>query len=548
MHPVAQPFWRRTLAPVLALPLAAAGCASPLAQDSADAIRRDIGYLADDSLAGREAGSPEYEKAARYVAGRMRNMGLRPGGTDGAYLQTVPMRGNYRVPGDSQCILLPRQGPPVTLRFGRDYSTHHHWRSPRTALRAPLVFAGYGVVSPRFKRNDYAGLDVRGRIVVLLRGGSPDLPSEERAYFQDETDVEAARQGAVGLLYVPTRESEKVFPWRKATANLMREGMTWVDRDGSAWDPAAGLVVGASLNMDSAARLFTGAPRSYRQVLDEAEKGPVKGFGLPMEARLAQGSRLRDLASSNVIGVLEGSDPTLKHEAIVLSAHLDHLGRKRDAKPGEDNVYNGALDNAAGVATLLEAARLFGASGQTPRRTLVFLVSTAEEKGLVGADYFARHPTLPAGMKIVANVDLDMPLLSFDFADVIAFGAQHSSIGETVAQVARRMGLTLAPDPWPEEATFVRSDHYRFVQQGVPAVFLVTGITSTDPKEDGRKRWQDFLQNRYHQVDDDLGQPIRYAVGAKFALINYLVTRELADAARAPTWNKNDFFAEMYAR
>lgn len=541
--------------PLASLVLAACASAPPaptpaaaLPQASAAYIERDLRVLADDRLAGREAGSPGYDEAARYVAARFAEVGLKPGGADGSYLQPVPLRGSTRIPEQAELKLFPAQGKARSLRYGRDYYVSRNPQAERTALRAPLVFAGYGVVSPRFKRDDYAGLDVRGKIVVLLDGGSRDLPSEERAYFSSESEMEAARRGAVGVINVPTRESEQVFPWKKVAEYLPREGMTWLDAQGRPHVRDADLALSAWLNMDSAAALFNGAPRSYAQILDEAEKGGVRGFELPGSASMAQGTRNRNLSSTNVVGVLPGADPLLKNEVIVLSGHLDHLGTRPGAKKGEDAIYNGAMDNAAGIATLIEAARLAVASGQPPRRTLVFLAVTAEEKGLIGADYYARQPQLSPGQRIVGNINLDMPLLSFDFADVIAFGASHSSLGASVERAAAKIGVKLAPDPWPQEAIFVRSDHYRFVQQGVPAVFLVTGTTSTDPKEDGAKRWGEFLGQRYHQVSDDLNQTIRYDVGAKFALINYLVTRELADAPAAPAWKDGDFFAEIYAR
>jgi Zn-dependent M28 family amino/carboxypeptidase len=236
---------------------------------------------------------------------------------------------------------------------------------------------------------------------------------------------------------------------------------------------------------------------------------------------------------------LPGSDSRLKNEYIVLSAHLDHIGITPPVNG--DAINNGALDNASGVATTLEVARLFQAGGTAPKRSILFLIDTAEEKGLVGAEYFARNPTVPAG-SIVADVDLDMPILTYDFTDVTAFGADRSTIGPSVKRAADRMNIKLSPDPSPDEGFFTRSDHYRFVEQGVPAVFLATGFANG-----GEAAYRDFLAKHYHKPSDDLSLPIRYDAGAKFARLNYEITRELADGAR-PSWNKGDFFAEKFVK
>jgi Zn-dependent M28 family amino/carboxypeptidase len=227
----------------------------------------------------------------------------------------------------------------------------------------------------------------------------------------------------------------------------------------------------------------------------------------------------------------------LKNEYVVLSGHLDHIGITPPVNG--DSINNGALDNASGVATTLEVARLF--RGHPPRRSVLFLIDTAEEKGLIGAEYFAHNPTVPLSA-ITADVDLDMPILTYDFTDVTAYGADRSSIGPSVRRAAATMDVKLSPDPEPDEGIFTRSDHYRFVEQGVPAVFLATGFANG-----GEAATKFFMKNNYHKPSDDLSQPIRYDVGAKFARLNYAITRELADGAR-PSWNTGDFFAGKFVR
>jgi Zn-dependent M28 family amino/carboxypeptidase len=292
--------------------------------------------------------------------------------------------------------------------------------------------------------------------------------------------------------------------------------------------------------------VFAGAPRTLDAVLKEADKagGKPKGFPLKTTARIQGESTASRITSPNVIAVLPGSDPALANEYVVLSAHLDHIGLA-STKPGEpadkDRINNGALDNAAGIATMLEVARAMAEAPDKPRRSIIFLASTGEEKGLIGADYYAQHPTVPA-KAIVGNVDLDMPLLLYPFTDVIAFGADHSSLGPIVAAAVKPMGVKLSPDPMPQEGIFVRSDHYMFVRRGVPAVFLATGFANG-----GEKAWGAFLSGAYHHPDDDMKQKIDWQAGARFAEANYRITRAMADADTPPLWNQGDFFGDTFA-
>jgi len=211
------------------------------------------------------------------------------------------------------------------------------------------------------------------------------------------------------------------------------------------------------------------------------------------------------------------------------------------ARPPEDAIFNGAMDNASGVATLIEAARSFVASGKPPRRSMMFIATTGEERGLLGADYFAAHPTVPRG-SIVSLVDLDMPLLTYDFTDVVAYGSDESTIGKTVAEAAASMGLAVSPDPMPDQSLFVRSDHYRFVLRGIPALFLMTGQANG-----GKQAWDEYFARFYHRVGDDLSQPFRWESGAKFAELNYRIARRLADSDQPPLWYAGSYFGDTYA-
>uniref|UniRef100_B0SZ64 Peptidase M28 n=1 Tax=Caulobacter sp. (strain K31) TaxID=366602 RepID=B0SZ64_CAUSK len=535
-----------TVQPVFAAPVAKAKPAAtkPAASftPSPAAIKAHMSFLADDLLEGRESGTRGYDIAANYVASQYAVMGVKPAGDNGSYLQQVPLTA-YRSVNEGGVSYTTADGKSGALTFGEDYLPSAQARQADTSVTAPLVFVGYGINAPERGRDDYAGLDVKGKIVVLLTGAPSGFQTEIRAHYSN-TNVkraEAARRGAVGVITLPTTSSEKRRPFERGVANYQEWKMTWSDARGVAYVRGAEAPGLATLSLKGGAKLFTGAPVTLESVLAEAEtpEGLVKGFDLPVNVTIQLKTEIEKRRSSNVVGLIEGSDPTLKAQTIILSAHLDHLGiHGKDA----DKINNGALDNASGVATMLEVARGFKEAKTKPKRSIVLLAVTAEEKGLIGSEYFANNPTVPkAG--IAADVNLDMPILLYDFQDVIAFGADRSSIGPAVARAAGRVGIGLSADPLPEEGLFTRSDHYRFVEQGVPSVFLMTGF-----KNGGEKGFKDFLATHYHKPNDDLNQPINYEAGARFALVNYEIARELADMPARPSWNKGDFFGTLFGK
>ncbi|HEX8233385.1 MAG TPA: M28 family metallopeptidase [Caulobacteraceae bacterium] len=534
----------RVLALAVAASLMAGGLASaetaPEFQPSPDRIRAHMAFLASDLLEGREAGTRGYDIAANYVAAEFAKLGLKPAGDAGSYLQRVPLTA-YRPAGEGGVTLRARSGRTTPLVFGQDYVPAAAPLGSETRVSAPLVFVGYGVAAPAFGRDDYKGLDVRGKIVVMLAGAPKAIPGEERAHYGGRGKrLEAARRGAVGVITVWTPTRERVVPFERTRSTWRSWSMTWRGADGQAYFPGPGSPALANVSLQGAEKLFAGAKVPWAKIVAAAEKkaGDPPRFDLPVTAEVALTTELKPMESANVAGLMPGSDPAVQDQVIVLSAHLDHLGITNPVNG--DAINNGAMDNASGIATMLEAARGFAEGGRPPRRPLLFLAVTAEEKGLVGSEYFAHNPTLPKA-SLAGDVNLDMPILSYDFRDVTAFGGDRSSMGPAVRRAAQRLGLQVTPDATPEEGIFTRSDHYRFVEQGIPAVFLKTGDLNG-----GAQATAAFRRDRYHRPSDDLSQPIDYAAGARFARVNYEIAREIADAHERPTWNPGDFFGTLF--
>jgi Zn-dependent M28 family amino/carboxypeptidase len=525
---------RKWLTCLLTPVFVSAAFAQPANDPSAANIRAHMAFLASDKLKGREAGSPEYDIAANYVADQMKQLGLTPMGGKGSYFQHVPLLA-YRTRDQGVLSLHDETGHTTPLLFGKDYLIGGSPLAETIQMDAPLVFVGYGLVAPG--RDDYRGLDVKGKIVVALSGAPKFLQTEERAYYRSaRVKLAAARaRGAVGYVSVGTLTGEKLYPFANSVRQYRSWDMTWRQPDGKPF-VASPLPWLAGISVAGAAKLF-GADTGKILAAAETQAGGVRGFVLPLSLKAILHSEIKTMESENIVGLLPGADPKLKSEFVVLSAHLDHIGITPPVKG--DSINNGALDNASGVATTLEVAQLFRQDRQPLKRSVLFLIDTAEEKGLIGAEYYAHNPSVAP---IVADVDLDMPILTYDFTDVVAFGADRSSIGPAVKRAAASMNVKLSPDPMPDEGIFTRSDHYRFVEQGVPAVFLATGYANG-----GETAIKSFMKTNYHKPSDDLSQPIRYEVGAKFARLNYAITRELADGAR-PSWNKGDFFAAKFAR
>ncbi|CAN5118653.1 M20/M25/M40 family metallo-hydrolase [soil metagenome] len=536
--------FRSAVAIVLAAAIASDALAAGFTPEP-EAIRGHIGFLASDLLRGREPGTPGFDIAAAYVASRFTELGLKPGGDAGSYLQRVPLVG-YRPAEQGEIKLSGAAGGPVDLVFGEDYRPAASPTVTEVDLKgAPMVFVGFGVSSPEKGHDDYAGLDVKGKIVVALAGARMDYPnlSQERNYYLSPRTKrqEAAKRGAIGFLTLNSPASERQVSFERANRTWQTWATSWRTPQGTGPAIGAGAVPMGTISVKGAAKLFAGSGHTPEEIYDAAVSAAANppAFDLAVKADVRLKSETRTIESANVAGIIEGSDPKLRGEYVVMSAHLDHLGVAANPT-GPDAIYNGALDNAAGIATLLEVARGFMQDKVKPKRSVIILAVTGEEKGELGSEYFAVNPTVPK-TSIIADVNLDMPILKYDFKDVVAFGAERSTVGPAVGRAAARHGVKLSPDPVPEQGIFTRSDHYRFVEQGVPSVMLMLGFANG-----GEAAFKTFMAERYHKVGDDTSQMIDYQAAAKFAGVNYEIAKELANAKDRPKWNPGDFFGEKF--
>lgn len=528
-----------------ASPLAAEPAAEPVF--SPDQVRAHVEFLADDLLEGRDAGTRGYDIAALYVASRFDALGLKPGGSKGWYQPIEFARARFKKDAPATITI-----GGTAFQNGVDVMMTANSREADQLIEASAVFVGYGLDSPDHGFDDYSGIDVRGKIVVLLAGVPAGRTSSEiAAHLNSEKARMAERRGAIGVITVPTRAFLEGTPWKRLAGYSASSRYVWIGQDGKPWSSAPGIRASAYAHGPAAEALFARARMTLDRVLDDAaRKGSMpRGFALKAPVRIERHSVVEKIASSNVLGVIPGSDPALAREVVMITAHLDHDGVDPKLEGDKvynlegDKVYNGAMDNAAGIATMLEVARAFAESKDRPRRTIVFAAVTAEEDSLLGSQYLAKHPLVPAGGRVAGVVNLDMPVLTYDFSDVIAFGGEHSTLGPIADRAVAKAGIRVSPDPMPEQGIFTRSDHYSFVVEGVPSIMLATGFAG-----EGREKFMGFLTKTYHRPNDDLTQSFNWQAGAKFAKINYLIAREIADGAEAPRWYAGNFFGDTFAK
>jgi pectate lyase len=490
--------------------------------------------LADDRLAGRETGSEGHRIAARYVADQFRRLGLAPAGADG-YFQPVSLRRRQIDERRSSLALVRSPGSDLeALTLGEDAIL-----SPRVApagvLEAPLVFAGYGLTIPEANHDDFAGLDVRGKVVVHLMGAPPSIPGPLAAHMQSahERTKLLKRLGAIGTVSLPNPKNMDI-PWERVKVLRFLPAMSVSD---PALDDYRGLMIAISVNPARADRWLARSGHSFQEILDAADGGrPLPHFALAATVRASVAANEVEVESQNVAARLVGSDPVLKEECVVFTAHLDHLGIGQPIRG--DAIYNGAMDNASGVATLLDVAERIKESGRTPRRSVLFVAVTGEEKGLLGSRYFAARPTVDAA-KIVANLNVDMFLPLYPLRILTVFGIDESDLGNDARAVAEAVGIPAQGDLEPKRNLFIRSDQYSFIRRGIPALALKVGFAPGSAEERIAKLW---LTERYHAPSDDVDQPVDKQAAADFNTAAARLLVRIANRPERPRWKETSFF------
>lgn len=508
------------------LAAASAPSNSHIAAD-ANAIQADVEFLADDLLEGRGTNERGFDIAALYVASRYRALGLEPAGDDGSYFQTMQYRAAKTI----------EQSVTINGKKLDEIAVLGNVLNQNIAIDAPLVFLGYGIEAGRFGHGAFGNVDVSGKIVVVFVN-DPALPEETHgdivAHLYASRRASAGKHGALGIIEIRPDYQHDYYA-------KTQSALGWVDDEGRSNALPGSLKVVMTTNDEGARTLIHGAGHDFDALRAVADTGgALASFELGHSISINAKSQWREFSEVNVLGRLPGVVPEMQGQHVVLTAHLDHVG-KIDAIP-EDNIFNGALDNAAGVASMLDVARQLADGGEKPARSIIFAALGVEEEGLMGSAYLAMNPTVPL-YGIVANLNLDLPVPLFDFDAVVGHGSAHSSLSEVIASEGAGLGIHLVPDPRPDAEHFVRSDHYPFILRGIPSVMI-----STQPNAVDQAIYDDFFDNHLHQPTDDLALPINWDALALYAELNARVARRIASDEMPPLWFEENFLGHQFAQ
>jgi Zn-dependent M28 family amino/carboxypeptidase len=491
-----------------------------------------VRYLADDRLEGRLTGTEGYRKAAQYVADHFKQYGLEPGGTQG-YYQPVKFDVQHVIASESKLVL--NAGTSDTpVRLGESALLGSRLPQPKE-VSAALVFVGYGLHLPEAHYDDFAGLDVRGKIIVYINGGPASISGALKASARSPQDFVSfvEKGGAVGAIAIPNPKSMDI-PWDRMRLASSQAGMRLADPE---LQDSHRAMFSATWNPAHADELLAGSGHTIADLLAIADAGkPMPHFDLKRTLKATVVTRNEQVESPNVVGILRGSDPKLKSQYVVYSAHLDHVGVGEPIKG--DKIYNGAMDNASGIASMLDVAETLGKPGVKLKRSVLFLAVCGEEKGLLGSRYFSQRPTVPKS-SMVADLNTDMFLPIFPLNYLVVYGADESTLGEDIKAAAARLDVRVIPDRAPDRNVFIRSDQYNFIRVGVPSIMPEFGATANSPEEKTQEEW---LKNRYHAPSDDAQQPIDLAAAAKFDKLMVQLVERVANASERPQWKPDSYF------
>ena len=492
-----------------------------------------IAAIADDKNEGRQTGSAGYLRAADYVVSQFKAEGLKPAGEKGGFLQSVAFEEQVVNHPSSSASLIDGTGTVHALPVGADFLIAAGGGRRPAVVDAPLVFIGYGLHLPNQGYDDFAGVDLKGKIAVVISGGPSNISAPIKASNRSDRAKFLQEAGAVGLITLVTPKQVEI-PWDRRTQLAGQAGMYLAD--GSLRDVADGFF-SASFDPAKSETLFAGSPKTFAELSDLADaSSEVPRFAMPLRLTANVVASHRSLTSPNLAAVMPGSDPKFAKEYVVVSAHLDHLGIGAPIKG--KTLYNGAMDDASGVASVLDIAHRLKA-GKRPKRSVLFLIVTAEEKGLLGSQYYATRPTVPKA-SIVADLNFDMPLPLWSLKTVLVQGEGESTLGDVARKVAASQGLALTPDPLPDRNSFTRTDQFSFVRAGVPALAFKFGFAKGTPEFQIEHDWR---ANRYHAPSDDLDQP-GVLKDEAVKLDDYVagIVASVANSPDRPTWLDTSVF------
>jgi hypothetical protein len=506
-----------------------------LSEVSADKIKADITYLADDKLKGRAPGSEGYQMAVDYVIGQLKAVNVKPAGENNTWLQKVRLRKAF-VKNASLSIT----GQTNITAPPRSFVIYPNPVVDTVKLSAGLAFAGYGISEPALGYDDYAGIDVKGKVVIVMRGSPEKFSSSVAAHVMNSTQIlkVAAEHGAVGVVIGSADSTVRMGNVSRGVYSVMDDDKGNVAISRTYYSKQLGVY--GSLGYSLFNSLVKQSGKDLQQIPAKLKAGQPGSFVINASVNISYTSTYQDIISYNVVGKVEGSDSKLKKEYVVHSAHLDHLGIGTPVQG--DSIYNGAHDNASGVASVISIAKIYSSIKVKPKRSILFVLMTGEELGDLGSGYFAKHPTVP-GKSLVADVNTDMPTIIAPLLSITALGAEHSSLAKQVAQAAGHFSLVVEPDPEPAQARFTRSDQYSFVVQGIPALHIKYGSKTADGKNNLNDIVAPWRAKYYHKPQDDINGIFDFEAGKKYAQLNFLIGYLVAQDTARPTWNAGDIFA-----
>ncbi|MGZ4871812.1 MAG: M28 family peptidase [Candidatus Angelobacter sp.] len=518
---------------------------SPAAQKAmnaidAEKIRATVKYLSDDALQGRGTGQKGGDMAADWIAAQFKSYGLAPAGDQGTYFQQVNFFGVTTDPKQTRFAFVPKSGSEMALKFADDYVANDQTHAQKSEIDAPIVFVGYGISAPEYNWDDYKGVDVKGKVLLMLVN---EPPSDDPNFFKGRALTyygrwtykyeEAARRGAVGVVLIHKTEMAS-YGWEVVRNSWGGESSLLQD------DKDPKLKSAGWIQLEVARKLALAAGMDLDKMLHDATLRSFKPVELPVRVKETIVSTVRRFTSRNVLGQVNGSDAKAAQQAILYTAHYDHLGIHAD-EPG-DNIYNGAADNATGCGILLELARVVAAAAEKPRRTMIFAAVTAEEQGLLGSMYLGQHPPVPAqNISLDLNYDDIQPL--GEPQQLVVSGAERTSAYPLVEKVAKDFAMSIQPDNHPEAGHYYRSDHFSLARVGIPAFSVNEGaLFKGHDLAWGEEKQRDYVAHRYHQPSDQYRADMDFTADAKLARFGLVLGWEAANQADLAGWQQGDEF------